>query len=615
MSKLKKYSLILMAIVMVAVSALTVYAEEPTTGSLTIILHEQRNGDTTTNPLMEGITYTLYKVEDDCEYLWEAASYVANNPVIGIEKISGADGKIIYTDLELGRYYAELTKVPDGTVGSPEGFLVDIPVTNVNGTGFVYDIVVEPKISTAFGNLELTKVNSEGTPISGVTFKVQVKAIPMPGGLDDALSDEWTDYIPEGETTPLTVVTDSNGKITLSNLPQTSNRVEYRLLEVSAPNGYIINNDALSNIKFFVTYTGKITVNANSLSNIQSSLFEVEEGDNLTKIKYTNEKPEITKKVKNSVGTFVDSAGINATDTVTFKVTADVPLQLADMRTYKISDVLPAGLTLDRNSIKVEGTIASGTEELDSNLCTLSNNGLELIFDTSKMVDMSGNPLYSAIILTYDAIVDIDNIIIGGNGNINTASLIYTNNVGESYYDKENDEWVYCPEISTHTIIDTAEVHTGALKIEKVEKGNTTNKLAGAKFKIATTQANAEAGTFVKDANGNDIEVETNANGLAEIKGLAYADDGSDTSYWLVETKAPTYKETVDEQPVTKLYNLLQNPVEVQIGKTTYDTAVTIQNSKGLDLPATGGIGIAIFAVVGITLMVISKKMSKEEVK
>ena len=81
-----------------------------------------------------------------------------------------------------------------------------------------------------------------------------------------------------------------------------------------------------------------------------------------------------------------------------------------------------------------------------------------------------------------------------------------------------------------------------------------------------------------------------------------------------METQAPTYDTTVDGQTVQKAYNLLKNPVEVKVGKTTYDTAVQIQNSKGLDLPATGGIGIAIFAVVGITMMIVSKKMNKEEV-
>lgn len=607
MSKLKKYSLLLMAIVMVAVSALTVYAADPTTGSLTIIVHEQKNGDTTTNPVMAGIEYTLYKVDETCEYAWEAQIYVRDNSITGTAKTSGADGKIEYDNLELGRYYATVTDHVDGVTDMPENFLVDIPTTNAQGTGYDYDITVEPKVATAFGNLELTKVDAAGKPIEGVTFKVQVRRIPAPVGLDDATS-EWEDYIPEGETTVLTVTTDEDGKITLNNLPQSYSRVNYRLVEVSAPEGYIVNNGIIPEVIFYVNSSGVIEVSTDNLTDEKQAFISVQEGENLTQVEYINEKPSITKTVKNSVGKFVDVAGLNATDRVTFKIIVDVPLQISQMETFNLKDDLPEGLVLDPNTIlTVEGTTAAGTEELLSNHYSVNYEVLELdmTFYPETFVDeITGELLYSAIIITYDAAMDMENITIGGNGNINTATLQYTNKIDED----GNEE-------STTTITDTAEVHTGALKIEKVEKGNTSNKLAGAKFKIATTQANAEAGTFVKDVNGNDIEVETNANGLAEIKGLAYADDGSDTSYWLVETQAPTYEDTVDEQTVTKSYNLLQNPVEVQIGKTTYDTAVIIQNSKGLDLPATGGIGIAIFAVVGITLMVISKKMNKEEVK
>ncbi|MBO5476663.1 MAG: SpaH/EbpB family LPXTG-anchored major pilin [Clostridia bacterium] len=600
--KLKKYSLLLMAIVMVAVSALTVYAADPTSGSLTIILHEIKNENATTTPVMAGIEYTLYKVDDTCEDITDAQTYVNANSVTGTAKISGADGKIVYDNLALGRYYAKVTGVTDGVSNEPESFIVDIPMTNTAGTGLVYDVTVEPKVFTAYGNIEFTKVDESGNPIQGVTFKVQVMKAAVNGDLEDLEMDVWTDYIPEGASTVLTVTTGADGNVTLNNLPEgtAENRtgVIYRLVETAAPEGYIINNEILSSFMWYIASDGSIITNYDYLTSGQKQFFTVTTEDNLTKVQYMNEKPTITKQVKNSAGTYVEVAGINATDTVVFKITADLPEQIADMTTYKLTDVLPAGLTLDRTSITVEGNYGSGHETLTTDAYSLSDTGLVLTFDTTKISS------YYDIVVTYNATVDMDNITIGGDGNVNTATLEYTSKISEDGSEED-----------TATTTDTANVHTGALKIEKVEKGNTATKLAGAKFKIAATKANAEAGTFVKDADGNDIEVTTDANGIAEIKGLAYADDGSDTSYWLVETQAPTYTDTVDGQTVTKSYNLLKNPVEVQVGKTTYETAVQVQNSKGLDLPATGGIGIAIFAVVGMTIMVISKKMSKEEVK
>ena len=299
------------------------------------------------------------------------------------------------------------------------------------------------------------------------------------------------------------------------------------------------------------------------------------------------------------------------TNIVTFNITTDVPMQIADMSTYKITDNIPEGLILDRDSIVIEGTTTTGREVIPEDMYTLSQDGLEVTFDTSKMYNSSSNektPLYDAIIITYDTTLDEDKAVIGGNGNINTATLEYTNNIDYEY--DEYGEPVAPIEISTTTVSDTAEVHTGAISLEKVEKGDLNKKLQGAKFKVATTKDNAENGIFVKDSTGTDIEVTTDEQGQAVIKGLAYADDGSDVSYWLVEIQAPAYE---DYDGITKYYNLLKSPVEVKVGKITHEEIIQIQNSKGFDLPATGGIGIAIFAIAGITIMTISVVVNKKK--
>ena len=437
--------------------------------------------------------------------------------------------------------------------------------------------------------------------MKGVTFKVQVANEVAPMNLSDLSDKGWVDYIPEGSSSVLTVTTDSNGKIKLSNLPFKDTEMGYRLVEISGPDGYIINS-IISKLKFFIYADGSIYTNYDYGTNDYDKQFikNVTETNNLTSVTYMNEKPTITKKVKNSAGNFVDNAGLNMTDVVTFKVTTSVPLQISDMTTYTITDTLPAGFTLDKSSIKVEGTVATGSETVPTDIYTISDDGLTLTFDPTKMYDTTSGlkaPIYNDIIVTYNATFN-DNAVIGGDGNINTAKLTYTSDIANK---------------TTTEITDTAEAHTGAIAIEKVDKADTSVKLEGAKFKVATSKANAEDGTFVKGTDGEDIEVTTDANGLATIKGLAYADDGSDVSYWLVETQAPTYKVTEGGQEVEKTYKLLKTPVEVKVGKTTHNTAVVVQNSKEIDLPATGGIGIAIFAVVGIGIMVISRKMNKEQ--
>lgn len=600
--KCKVLAIFLAFILVACIGSNYVKAEEPTTGSLTIITHEQQNEDTTTNPPLEGIEYTVYKVDETCEDRVDGEYYIEENNIQGISKTTDSTGTVVFDNLELGRYYVKVTDDMDGVL-SYENFLVDIPMTNAQGTGLDYNITVEPKIQTAYGNFELIKTDLAGKPLSGVTFKVQVMKRSSAFSLDDLPLSVWTDYIPEGEDSVLTVTTNSEGKITLSNLPAYFNYggayeedVIYRLIEISTPERYI-NNNIISDLFFYVGEDGKVYTNYQSLEQFKKYFItNVVEGDNLTSVTYMNEKPEIIKKVKNSAGDFVDSASAFMSDKVTFSITADVPMSVLNMSTYKITDNIPTGLVLDRDSIVVEGMTPTGKVVIPEELYTLSDTGLEITFNAS---DLNG---LSAIVVTYDVSFDSNNVVIGGDGNINTATLEYTNNISEDGV-----------ELSTTTITDSAEVHTGAVSIEKIEKGNVDNKLPGAKFKIATTEENAKNGVFVKNSTGEDIEVETDAQGQAIIEGLAYADNGTDVSYWLVETQAPSYQEDGE----TKYYNILKSPVEVRVGKTTHTLPIQIQNSKGLTLPATGGIGIAIFAIAGIAIMggaiVLNKKQKANE--
>lgn len=600
--KCKVLAIFLAFILVACIGSNYVNAEEPTTGSLTIITHEQQNEDTTTNPPLEGIEYTVYKVDETCEDRVDGEYYIEENNIQGISKTTDSTGTVVFDNLELGRYYVKVTDDMDGVL-SYENFLVDIPMTNAQGTGLDYNITVEPKIQTAYGNFELIKTDLAGKPLSGVTFKVQVMKRSSAFSLDDLPLSVWTDYIPEGEDSVLTVTTNSEGKITLSNLPAYFNYggayeedVIYRLIEISTPERYI-NNNIISDLFFYVGEDGKVYTNYQSLEQFKKYFItNVVEGDNLTSVTYMNEKPEIIKKVKNSAGDFVDSASAFMSDKVTFSITVDVPMSVLNMSTYKITDNIPTGLVLDRDSIVVEGMTPTGKVVIPEELYTLSDTGLEITFNAS---DLNG---LSAIVVTYDVSFDSNNVVIGGDGNINTATLEYTNNISEDGV-----------ELSTTTITDSAEVHTGAVSIEKIEKGNVDNKLPGAKFKIATTEENAKNGVFVKNSTGEDIEVETDAQGQAIIEGLAYADNGTDVSYWLVETQAPSYQEDGE----TKYYNILKSPVEVRVGKTTHTLPIQIQNSKGLTLPATGGIGIAIFAIAGIAIMggaiVLNKKQKANE--
>ena len=58
-----------------------------------------------------------------------------------------------------------------------------------------------------------------------------------------------------------------------------------------------------------------------------------------------NEKPEVVKQVLNQEGEYADLTSVNLTDTVTFKITVDVPTVIEDLETFTLTDELPEGLS------------------------------------------------------------------------------------------------------------------------------------------------------------------------------------------------------------------------------------------------------------------------------
>ena len=540
-------------------------------GSLEITALNQENLNIDDSTPIAGVTYSLYMVDEnvlDIDAAEEAI--VGEDPVNALT--TGENGKVKFENLNLGRYYAKVTAYPTATSEIPESFLVDVPMVNKYGDGWIYDITVSPKIQTALGNAELTKTDLNG-PMEGIEFKVQVST----------QEDVWEDYVPDGADEALVVSTNAEGKISLENLPYSVNeeRAKFRLIEMSAPEGYIIDNK----------YPAEIQVQANGTVVITDTRTgEAATAAQLGEINVVNENPEVVKEVKKQDGTFGDVASANMTDTVTFKVTVDVPTYVEDLTTYTITDNMPQGFVL--GTMEVKGLVAQGgaEETVAADAYTKTDN-FTLTFDTQKITK------YTTIIITYDVTLDRDNVVIGEAGNVNNVSFEYTTNVDTDGTEKD-----------TTTDEDTTKVVTGGIQIKKTDTQGTV--LRGAKFKIATSEANAKNGTFLSDENGV-IEVTTGADGMATIEGLAYNDDEKARDYWLVETQAPTYEENGE----TKAYTLLDKPLRVAVDGDSHTVAVEVVNRKPFSLPLTGGIGTVLFTAVGIAVIVIAKRIKKDEVE
>lgn len=151
----------------------------------------------------------------------------------------------------------------------------------------------------------------------------------------------------------------------------------------------------------------------------------------------------------------------------------------------------------------------------------------------------------------------------------------------------------------THSEIPGNEVsvYTYGYALQKVDGKD--NALAGAEFQIFATEEDAKNRqnplTFLSEQeNGKLIDTATSGeDGIVKFYGLKPG------TYWIMETKAPNG------------YNLLKDPVQITVtsgtGKLPEGQAdIQIVNTKGFELPETGGAGTIAFTLGGIIVMILA---------
>lgn len=316
----------------------------------------------------------------------------------------------------------------------------------------------------------------------------------------------------------------------------------------------------------------------------------------------------------------------NVGDTLTYQVDADIPHYDASTNTqmvkYIITDTLSKGLDFyiegdPENNIDIivsnfsgeTKTLKPGTLETHQTTIgeepytyySVTDGDYAVSYDGKTMTLVFDYPdimAYNNLQLNYQVKINED-AVIGVEGNPNQVDLEYTNN---------NKTWdTSVPEDETKSFV-------FGLKINKIDPNAEADKkaLQGAEFQLL--RDGTPIATYTFDENGdrvlnsnNGLTAVTNEDGIAYLLGI---DEGT---YTLKETKAPNG------------YILPEDGLELIIdadedGNATYtlggkklDTfediadgsvaTATIENSKGFNLPRTGGAGTWMFAVGGILIM------------
>ena len=334
---------------------------------------------------------------------------------------------------------------------------------------------------------------------------------------------------------------------------------------------------------------------------IQSSLVTVDETTN--KVNLKTEAPSIEKKANKET--------VNIGDVVTYTVTGSIPDTTGYAEyVYKIYDELSTGLDFVKNAngdaldnanqvnvtiaFTEEGVTDKGTVPATAALSGDSNRKMSL--DLSGWVKANQENKGKEFTVTYYAKVNKAAVVTEKNN----AQLEYGNN----------------PKETTKTTPSEAKTPTYPLDILKKEK-TSEKELAGAKFSLYTTEADAKAGTNAITVSGSDgkyVVDPTSKNtvfeSVASIEGENYnlhVNGLKAGDYWLVETEAPAG------------YNKLTAPIKVTIKKSAdadvnnwtiskdgvdeKDKIIDIENSTGSLLPSTGGRGAIAFAVIAALLV------------
>lgn len=329
--------------------------------------------------------------------------------------------------------------------------------------------------------------------------------------------------------------------------------------------------------------------------------------------------PTVDKKVQ--VGsTGKDAADAKIGDTLTFTLTSTIPdMSAYSTYTFNFNDTLSKGLTFKQvDSVKVGDTTL--TRDTDYTVTTTPKTSGETLL-TVAMNEFKKQQQANAgktITVTYTATLNKD-AVVGGAGNVNSATIQYSNNpstdgTGESEPSK----------VRVFTYGFTVDKYTGD------EYTDGAARLPGAKFTLAPK--NGAPMSFVKVKDGNATEnavyrvatddektsttittttIITPASGKVDFQGLKNGE------YTLTETEAPAgYNKLasaigvkVDGQndgtdntdaTVTITYNNDNGSV---YGEHASNGVIPVRNKSGVVLPGTGGMGTIAFTVIGVLVI------------
>lgn len=339
----------------------------------------------------------------------------------------------------------------------------------------------------------------------------------------------------------------------------------------------------------------------------------------------TNSEPTVTKLVKDETtwGFYGDSATINAIsdEKATWKITGTLPADISTYSGYRITDeiddrlqvVTDAGIDVSASAknfapvitlYKSGQTPGTDTGTIANDFCTVGYTDADANSGTKAkiVVEFPNFPFLAdyaggCVTVEFKTVIKkgADNLVPAASCGVkieNATTIQYTNTIGTtSFITDDND--------SSTAGNQHPYVYTGSLMINKTNS-NTSSAITDKTAKFKLYKDSVADTNIVKKASSDTGEYET-SNGSLTFTGLGAG------VYYLVETVAPSG------------YELYGSAIKIEIGKVYYDGTAygvwgtgsdgemiktqNVPNIPSTNLPLTGGMGIAIFAIAGIALV------------
>lgn len=487
--------------------------------------------------------------------------------------------------------------------------------------------------NAAGGNATLT-VSTTDAKFAGKTvnaYKMFSATVSGDGqAVSYTLTDEWKPFFKNSTASGLTDVTDANindkandyvskltGNALVAFATKASNWAQTKANNITVGATATVSADA-SNSKYTATFTGLdygyyvVAVPGATLANASSqyaTLVSVHSTSVDASIK--GALPTVVKKVNGESAT---SAKIG--DPLTFTLTSTIPdMSAYDTYTFNFKDTLSKGLTFNQvDSVKVGDTTL--VKDTDYTVSTSEGSDKNTLL-TVTMLNFKNQQANAGkkITVTYTATLNKD-AVVGGAGNVNSATIQYSNNpstngTGDSEPSK----------VRVFTYGFTVDKYTGD------QYTDAATRLAGAKFTLAPkngepmsfVQVNAGSGTAKAEyrvatagETGATTTIITPANGKVEFRGLKNGE------YTLTETEAPAgYNKLASaigvkvngqndgtdttHATVTITYNNDNNGSNYD--QTASNGVIPVRNKSGVTLPGTGGMGTIAFTVIGVLVI------------